>query len=168
MNNTIYVLNEQIPASERKRFVSCIFDFFFVFVTMFFSGLIVVLVGNIFNWDIFSIWKKIIIGYTYLAFFTFLLVNYFFFEWIFVRTMGKLMTGIVVVNRNGLKPNFFVLVIRTTCRLIPFDAFSFLGKSGRFWHDSFSNTYVVEKNALEKDMEFFYAINLIGVQEIEQ
>jgi len=164
MNNTIYILNEQMLASERKRFVSCIFDFFFVFVTMFLSGFIVVIVGNIFNWDIFSIWEKIIIRYTYSAFFAFLMVNYFFFESIFGRTIGKLITGIVVVNLNGLKPNFIVFITRTMCRLIPFDAFSFLGKSGRFWHDSFSDTYVVEKDALEKDMELFYAINLIGVQ----
>lgn len=59
------------------------------------------------------------------------------------RTLGKLVTGTKVVDQNGLKPSFGQIVGRTFARFIPFEAFSFLGDSGRGWHDSLAKTYVV-------------------------
>ncbi|WP_163397974.1 RDD family protein [Flavobacterium fluviatile] len=79
------------------------------------------------------------------------------------RTAGKFVTGTIVVNQNGKKPNLIAIIIRTLSRLIPFDAFSFLGKSGKIWHDSISKNYVVDKQNLIKDMEIFYSPELIGV-----
>lgn len=101
---------------------------------------------------------------TYLSFAIF---YYLVFESLFGRTMGKIITGSIVVDENGLKPSFGVVCTRTLCRLIPFDALSFLSKSGRIWHDSFSKTYVVEKKDLQKDMEFFYSLELIGSKETD-
>ncbi|MFH6998343.1 RDD family protein [Flavobacterium sp. FlaQc-57] len=165
MSNNVYIVEKKLLASDRDRFINCILDFLSVFITMFVSSLIVIIVGNVFNWDIFSIWEKFIIDSRYLACLSFLMFNYFVLEWLFGRTMGKLVTGTIVVNKNGLKPDFGVIFIRTLCRLIPLDALSFLGKSEMFWHDSISKTYVVEKKELERDMEIFYSLNLIGVKE---
>ena len=162
-HNIAYVLDKKLLASDRKRFEGAIVDFIFVFISIFVSGLIIVTIGNIFNWDIFSVWDQFITGSTYLAFFTYLMLNYLFMECFFGATMGKFATGMKVVTDNGVKPNFIRILIRTLCRLIPFDVLSFLGKSGRFWHDSFSKTYVVNKKALESDMEIFYFSNSIGV-----
>ncbi|MCY1461177.1 hypothetical protein D9M71_788050 [compost metagenome] len=67
-----------------------------------------------------------------------------------------------------MRPNFKAICIRTLCRLIPFDALSFLGKSERIWHDSISKTFVVEKKDLENDMEMFYSLNLIGVNDANE
>ncbi|WP_338841443.1 RDD family protein [Flavobacterium ginsenosidimutans] len=166
MGDSMYILDKKLFASERKRFVGGIVDFIFVFVSVFISGLIIVIIGNIFNWDIFSIWGRFINDSTYLALFTFLMFNYLFLESFFGATMGKFATGIIVVTENGTKPNFGRIFIRTLCRLIPFDVFSFLGKSGMFWHDSFSKTYVVDKRGLERDLENFYSIDLIGQNEV--
>ncbi|KAF2329648.1 RDD family protein [Flavobacterium ginsenosidimutans] len=166
MSDRIYILDKKLFASERKRFVGGIVDFIFVFVSVFISGLIIVIIGNIFNWNIFSIWGQFINDSTYLALFTFLMLNYLFLECFFGATMGKFATGIIVVTENGTKPNFGRIFIRTLCRLIPFDVFSFLGKSGMFWHDSFSRTYVVDKRGLERDLEIFYSIDLIGQNEV--
>ncbi|WP_163397973.1 hypothetical protein [Flavobacterium fluviatile] len=80
MSNTVYILNEKLLSSERKRFIGIIVDFFFVYVTVFLSGLIMVIIGNVFNLDIFSVWEEFVIGYTFLAFFTFLIINYFIME----------------------------------------------------------------------------------------
>lgn len=111
-------------------------------------------------------WIEIVINLgvvgTYLSF---AIIYYLFFESIFGRTMGKFLTGSIVVNEHGLKPDFATICKRTLCRLIPFDALSFLGKSEMFWHDSISKTYVVEKQDLKKDMEMFYNLNLIGKRE---
>lgn len=165
MDNTTYILDERLSSSDRRRFANCILDFFFGFFTLFAFSLFVVIVGNIFNWDIYSIWDNIIINYTYSVLFVFIILNYLVLEYFFGRSFGKLITGGIVVNKNGLKPGFGAILIRTLCRLIPFDALSFLGKSGRIWHDSLSNTYVVNKKALGQDIKF-KELNLIGVKEV--
>ena len=133
---------------------------------IFIFTLLVVIIGNIFQLDVYRMWLEIMTALgvfgTYLSFAMF---YYLVFESFFGRTIGKIITGSVVANENGLKPSFGVICIRTLCRLIPFDALSFLGKSERMWHDSISKTYVVEKKELEKDMEIFYSLNLIGVND---
>ncbi|MBO6518277.1 MAG: RDD family protein [Bacteroidia bacterium] len=63
------------------------------------------------------------------------------------RTIGKLITGTVVVMEDGSKPNTGVYWTRTFCRLIPFNAFSFLGE-GIGWHDTLSKTRVVHKDSV--------------------
>ncbi len=69
---------------------------------------------------------------------------YLGFEWAFGRTVGKLITGTRVVSASGERVGFGGIVGRTLCRLIPFEAFSFLGAEARGWHDSMTNTYVVK------------------------
>lgn len=76
----------------------------------------------------------------FLCYFTY----YLFFESIFGRTLGKLITGTTVVNEHGGKPVFKQIIGRTLCRLIPFEPFSFFGASGYGWHDSIPKTYVID------------------------
>jgi uncharacterized RDD family membrane protein YckC len=166
MNNSGYVLEKKVMASDGDRFINCILDLLFVFVTIFIFSFIVVIVGNTFNLDVFSIWEKIIIEDTYLVLFGFLLFNYLVLECLLGRSFGKLITGTVVVNGNGLKPGFKSILIRTFCRLIPFDGLSFLGKSGRIWHDSLSKTYVVNRKALKEELKLFSDLNLIGNNDL--
>ena len=72
-----------------------------------------------------------------------LIAFYLLLEGIFNTTPGKCATNTVIVNENGERPNFGQILGRTFCRLIPFDALSFLGAGTRGWHDSLSGTYVV-------------------------
>jgi uncharacterized RDD family membrane protein YckC len=166
MNNSTYVLEKKLLASDGDRFINCILDFLFVFVTIFIFSFFVVIVGNIFNWDVFSIWEKIIINDMYLVLFSFLMLNYLVLETLSGRSFGKLFTGTIIVNENGLKPGFKSILIRTLCRLIPFDALSFLGKSGKIWHDSLSKTYVVNRKELKEEIKLFSDLNLIGNNEL--
>ena len=69
------------------------------------------------------------------------LIYYMFFEGIWARTPGKWVFGTVVVAEDGTKPPLRTILIRTLCRMIPFEVFSFLGSRG--WHDGISNTHVV-------------------------
>lgn len=65
-------------------------------------------------------------------------------ESVWQRTLGKLASKTKVVDIHGNKPGFWRIVGRTFARLIPFEAFSFLG--GKYpigWHDSLSGTLVV-------------------------
>lgn len=60
------------------------------------------------------------------------------------RSLGKLITGTKVITLEGEKPSFGVSVKRSLCRLIPFEAFSFLGQPDKGWHDSITKTRVVK------------------------
>lgn len=75
--------------------------------------------------------------------FSLLIVYYLLLEGIFNTTAGKCATNTIIVNENGERPGFGQILGRTFARLIPFDAFSFLGSTPRGWHDSLSGTYVV-------------------------
>ncbi|WPO80572.1 RDD family protein [Flavobacterium sp. KACC 22761] len=167
MNNSIYVLEKKLLTSDRDRFLNCIIDFFSILIMIFVFTFFVVITGNIFQWDVYRPWVETMINLgmlgTYLSFAMF---YYLVFESLFGRTIGKFITGSIVVNENGLKPSFSAICIRTLCRLIPFDQLSFLSKSERIWHDALSKTFVVEKKDLERDMEIFRSLDLIGKKEI--
>jgi len=60
------------------------------------------------------------------------------------RTIGKYITKTKVINENGDTPKFGTVFIRTLCRFIPFEQFSYFGDDQRGWHDSLSKTRVVE------------------------
>lgn len=69
---------------------------------------------------------------------------YAFFEATTSRTIGKMITGTKVVNEKGEQPALGQVLGRSLCRFIPFEAFSFLGQTGRGWHDSLARTYVIQ------------------------
>lgn len=67
---------------------------------------------------------------------------HFIFEYFFGKTPGKFITKTRVTDLNGDNPETKALFVRNICRLIPFDNFSFL--FGKGWHDSISETQVVQ------------------------
>ncbi len=70
---------------------------------------------------------------------------YILLEGLFGFTLGKLITGTRVVKVTGGPPGFGAAAVRTLCRLIPFEAFTFLGEPGNGLHDKLSKTRVVRK-----------------------
>lgn len=66
-------------------------------------------------------------------------------EAFFGRTLGKIITRTKVVGLNGEKVTFMKVLGRTLCRLIPFEAFTFLGGNGQPHgiHDKLPKTKVV-------------------------
>lgn len=69
------------------------------------------------------------------------------------KSIGKLITGTKAINFDGSDMNFGQVFSRNLIRAIPFNAFSALGSPCNPWHDSLSNTIVVEekKVALQKE-----------------
>lgn len=61
------------------------------------------------------------------------------------KTLGKYVTGTRVVNHQGDNASIGQIIGRSFARLIPFDAFSFLGEKGIGWHDSLPKTYVIKE-----------------------
>lgn len=71
---------------------------------------------------------------------------YFFFEWAWGRTPGKLLTGSkLTLSRFPVKPGAKACLLRTLGRLIPLDVFSFFAARPVGWHDAFGDTLVIDK-----------------------
>jgi uncharacterized RDD family membrane protein YckC len=59
-------------------------------------------------------------------------------------TLGKLVTGTRVVALDGRRATFLQILGRTLARFIPFEPLSFFGRDPVGWHDSLSNTRVIQ------------------------
>jgi uncharacterized RDD family membrane protein YckC len=58
-------------------------------------------------------------------------------------TVAKLITATRVVDEDGCRPAFLKVLGRSLARSVPFEPFSFLGRTGIGWHDRWSGTRVV-------------------------
>ena len=76
-------------------------------------------------------------------------VYYFLSEALGQRTLGKLITGTKVVTVNGTKPTLGAIAMRTLCRFVPFEPFSFFTRNPGGWHDKWSGTIVVRTGAAQ-------------------
>jgi hypothetical protein len=77
-------------------------------------------------------------------FFPIIFLYYFLTEYFFNKSIAKFLTRTKIVNKKGIQPTVKELLIRNLCRFIPFEQFSFLGSNSKGWHDSFSNTTVID------------------------
>lgn len=79
------------------------------------------------------------------------------------RSVGKYVTGTKVVSTDGTKAELTQIIYRNLARLVPFDAFSFLGTDG--WHDRWTDTRVVNAKQYEQDRLSGMEISQIGQKE---
>ena len=120
--------------SSGKRFANMLIDFLFYYLLAFITGIILAI------FQLGFLIEKI----PNILFGTILILLYFiFFEGIFGKSIGKYITKTKVVTELGEKPSFLTILVRSLCRLIPFDAFSFLSQNPIGWHDSISKTRVI-------------------------
>ncbi len=84
---------------------------------------------------------------TYLPFYVFFFISWFvyylFFESLFARTPGKWLSISKVVTRQGKRPGFFRICLRSLVRLTIIDCF-FIPFLDKTLHDALSGTEVVE------------------------
>ncbi|WP_125722101.1 RDD family protein [Flavobacterium ustbae] len=167
MSNSTYVLDDTLLVSAGARFVHYIVDVIIFFIIMVVLGTIIGIMSALFGTNSFAnsadSSNELVLNIISIII---LIIYYTVMEGLFGRSVGKFLTGSVVVDENGEKPDFGTILKRSLCRLIPFDAFTFLGGS-RGWHDSISNTYVVDKKGLDESKKIFHDFKLIGVQELE-
>ena len=69
-------------------------------------------------------------------------VDYSTFESLIGRTPAKFITQTKVVSIKGGKPSYHKILLRSCCRFIPLNVFSFLF-ANLGWHDKISQTRVV-------------------------
>lgn len=132
------VLDSIVPAGQGARFLNLVTDYFVQFGISFAFGIMTVVIGGEAGVDFIDRTPGILIGIPIL------LAYYFFFEATTGRTLGKLVTGTKVVNEYGERATLRQIAGRTFARLIPFEAFSFLGTPTRGWHDSLPKTFVIK------------------------
>lgn len=151
MKTEEFTITEELCATQFQRFLNLCIDLMFIYILVLSLGTTIILVALSANHFELSNWVENLsvfeIGF-YSAVVAFL--YYYFTEVYFSRTIAKLITHTIVVDADGIKPSRKSFFIRTCCRFIPFEAFTFLNEIPRGWHDSFSQTYVVKKRKLKK------------------
>ncbi len=126
------------PVGKGRRFATYLIDYVFINVLMFVAVFVVVIVFGPAGQAAVQSINEILLAVL------FFLVYYVVFEGIWARTPAKFILGTVVVTADGEKPRFGKIFIRTLCRFIPFEPFSFFRERGeRGWHDSIPDTWVV-------------------------
>lgn len=161
-----YYITEEIYATNGQRFANFLIDYVLQIIIVIFgfataSILIDLIFGTTFSETISESSRVADYLWGILA----LLIYYGFSEVLLGRSIAKYITKTVVVDENGNPPEKRKLLLRTICRCIPFDAFSFLGTPCRGWHDSISDTYVVQKELLQHNKETHYSFEEIGKPE---
>lgn len=136
-----------VSATRGQRFLNFFIDGIIVRIMSFVTGMIVAIVFLAANGNAaITPQQELTLNLIALPFGLLAVVAYFIvMEAAFHRTLGKLVTGTVVVTSDGRPPSFGQIVGRSFARLIPFEPFSFLGGnpcSG--WHDKLSGTIVIK------------------------
>ncbi|PHN06434.1 RDD family protein [Flavilitoribacter nigricans] len=132
-------------ASKNQRFSNLMLDLLFAFL---FQGAVLALLEGIGILDENMMnSRRVIVPLSFLLVFLYWTGT----EYLFGKTPGKSITKTKVVMMDGSKPDLLTVVKRTLARLIPFDPFSFLFGAPTGWHDSLTNTRVVEDDFTPED-----------------
>lgn len=168
MKTTFYVeLSQDMFVSWQKRLLHLVIDFIaimlFAFVFMF--GLMML---SFLGFEGLGYWIDGLTDNDYnLLWVIFMLIYYIGMEAAMQKTLGKIITGTIVVSETGSKPAFKNILGRSLCRIFSIEAFSFLGSYPRGWHDSASGTYVVDAKKYNKALEIKYSFDEIGKEILD-
>lgn len=164
MNTTkTFEVTQEMLASNWQRLGNYLVDVIVHYIIIFSLSIIVAILASLAGNDSILIWMQNMSDLdSYIIYFAVMLPYYVFLESYTSRTIAKYLTKTMVVMKDGSKPDLGTAFKRTLCRIIPFDPLSFLGNSGRGWHDSISDTYVVKKDIFEREKELFNSLDEIG------
>ncbi|HAH55418.1 MAG TPA: RDD family protein [Flavobacterium sp.] len=168
MEQREFQVTDELLASKGQRLLNYIIDSVIIYSTIFGLSFITALIADFFEANGFLEWLQNINKLEeYLIYFLIMIPYFTLMESIFSKSIGKFVTNTMVVLEDGTKPESSIILKRTLCRIIPFDALSFLGTPSRGWHDSITDTYVVRKDDFERSKELFYALDEIGINQDE-
>lgn len=134
-----------VPASTNVRFVNYLLDLIFVTIITTITVAITITILN--SVHIAQNNKPL----PYVLSFGIFFLYYFILEACTGKTIAKYITRTRVITEQGGKPSFAKAFIRSLCRFIPFDNFSFIVSSNPIgWHDSIAGTFVVREKDLKQ------------------
>ncbi len=140
--NAAYLLEGKL-ASQGQRFANYLIDYVFLLGLAALVGAAIGLLLGYFapeHLDFLDQENRLL---DYLYGFIIGTIYYSFFEGFTGRSIGKFFTKTKVVTEDGERPDFGTIFVRSMCRYIPFNQFSFLSTKEPGWHDKFSGTRVV-------------------------
>jgi uncharacterized RDD family membrane protein YckC len=131
--------------SSGKRFANFIIDTIIYYILVSIVSLVVLVPMMIKDPDSIDVESSSFTVITYAIVFSVIIGYYWFFEFVCKgRTIGKFITGTRAIMLGGDKLTSKAAFLRTLSRLVPFEPFSYLG-SNTGWHDSWTDTYVVNE-----------------------
>ena len=131
-------------ASKGERFANYLIDLIFLLIFSFLFGIILGIVLVIISPSSLSIFEQDNLLINYLLRFIPGMLYYSILEATTGKTIAKFITETKVVNEEGKKPDLGTILLRSLCRFIPFEQFSFLGSDNSGWHDKLSKTRVIK------------------------
>lgn len=131
--NTFLTKENIAIAPTEKRMLNLFLDQFAIVIIWF---VLVFLVSNLYRPLLKS--ELILLSMYFLV----ILIYYVIAESVFSITLGKFVTKTIVITTDGRKPNLRTILIRTLCRFIPYEAYSFINKDIGL-HDKYSKTIVI-------------------------
>lgn len=163
MKNEEFTITDDLQATQIQRFFNLSIDLMFIYILLLSLGTTIILVAL--SVDNFALSNYVTnLSAVEIGFYTVIIsfLYYYITEVYFSRTIAKLLTHTIVVNANGMKPSKRSVFIRTCCRFIPFEAFTFLKKNGLGLHDEYSKTFVVRKSKLENNKKEFFKLQEVS------
>jgi uncharacterized RDD family membrane protein YckC len=156
-------ITPQMYASKGKRFANFIIDYIGQLIIGGAIGIAMAIISEITGDYEYVAWIDTMgtLG-EYALGIVILIVYYMVFETITGRTLGKYITNTKVLTEDDQKPEADKILYRTLSRMIPFEAFSFLGDEGRGWHDSIAKTVVVDVKKYNEIVELQNSLSEIG------
>tara|TARA_R110002050_G_scaffold57866_7_gene130234 strand:- start:22557 stop:23063 length:507 start_codon:yes stop_codon:yes gene_type:complete len=165
LDNTLLV-GEAVLASKNMRFVNHIIDLIVQYAIIYGLAYLFFYIGEYTGYyGLNDFWNGLSKIEDYIVSYLIMLIYYFSMEVFTFRTLGKYVTKTKVVLANGQDPTYQDILKRSFCRMIPFDALSFLGTIGKGWHDSISNTFVVDIVKFEAKKKSYSELDQIGVSQ---
>lgn len=164
MRNQTFEIKETLLASKGKRLGNFLIDYIIQYLLMTGFGYVIFFISEM--TASYGLYNLIIQNDSFLTNYiigAFILILYYIInEGLTKRSLGKFITQTKVVMIDGSEPKFRDILIRTLCRLIPFEMLSFLGVNGKGWHDQLSNTYVVNAKEFDDSLRQSMEIDSIG------
>lgn len=145
-----------------KRLLNLIIDIVAIIAILFIIGIFGGLL-SLLGYDGMMIWFSEMNPVTERIFTTAIMVIYLFtMENFTQRTVGKYITGTMVVSEDGSKPEPRKILVRALCRIIGLEVLTFISDTPRGWHDTASDTYVVDAKKYKAALELQNSFEEIG------
>lgn len=142
-------------ATKKQRLINAVADTAITVILYLMALLVIVLLNKLADIDGPMFWLKHASGLeTYLLYMALALLYYVICETSTGATLGKFITHTKVLTEDGQEPSFSTIIVRSLARLIPFEAFSFIGEYSAGWHDQLSKTVVVDIHKFDKEIRF--------------
>lgn len=145
----------EMLATKKQRLINAIADTVVISLLYLIVKLIIIMLYKFADIDGPMFWLNHASGVeVYLLMAAVAFIYYFICEAFIGGTMGKFITHTKVLSKEGRKASLKDIVLRNLVRLVPLEAFSFIGEYSDGWHDQFSDTIVVDIHRFDKEVRF--------------